>query len=549
MASSKKVSSRARPLPIFSPETRVRPGTIIISIVAIGLGIVAESVAFSWDDPARWLPDLIVGWSFIACALYAWESAEARGQSILMAMTGIGWFLGNFSPALLYLHRGPLVHLLLTYAGWRVRSRLDLIALVTFYAAALATPVWRNEFASLALALMLVVVTTVGYVTAVGRTRRDRLTGLQAAVAVAAALAGGSVARLAVQSGNAAEPALLVYEVALVAVAIRLLLRLGEHTTSALADLVVELGETQSGTLRQRLAVLLGDPSLEIGYWSTEAGVYVNEEGTALALPERSSMRSATFVERMGEPFAVLEHDATVLGDPALVEAVATATRLAASNVALQVEVQSQMAELTASRRRLLVAADDERRRLELRLREGPERRLSLLAELLSKLSHHGGVEQQARVERARDQLEATLEELHELARGLHPRELVEAGLRGALASLAERCPARVTLEVRVSRLDHDIEATVYFFCAEALTNVAKYASASQVRLTVAMRDGYLTVAVEDDGIGGADISRGTGLQGLADRVEALDGTMRIISPPGQGTRLAAEIALGGESR
>ena len=141
------------------------------------------------------------------------------------------------------------------------------------------------------------------------------------------------------------------------------------------------------------------------------------------------------------------------------------------------------------------------------------------------------------------------MEELHELAQGLHPGELAEAGLAGALASLAGRAPVFVELDVRVERLATEIEATVYFVCAEALANVAKYASASRVELSVTIRDGRLTVVVADDGVGGADPTRGTGLQGLADRVEALGGTLNVASAVGAGTRLAAEIPVGGELR
>ncbi len=152
------------------------------------------------------------------------------------------------------------------------------------------------------------------------------------------------------------------------------------------------------------------------------------------------------------------------------------------------------------------------------------------------------------RLERARLQLTRTLADLQELAHGLHPRELVQAGLPGALASLAERAPVPVDLQVRVGRLTAELEATIYYVCAEALANVAKYASATSARIEVTADDGRARVVVADDGVGGADRARGTGLQGLADRVEAVGGVLEITSPPGSGTRLAAEIPLGGEA-
>jgi signal transduction histidine kinase len=515
-----------------------------VCLAAVGLGVAAESAAFSWDDPGSWLPDLVVGLTFVGCGVLAWVRARPRGPTLLFGATGVTWFAGNFSVDLLYLHRGPLVHLVLAYAGWRPRSRLDLAAVALGYAVAVAYSVWRNDAATIALALALVVVALRGYVVAAGAARRERLSGLGAAGALGAVLVGGAVAQLALSSGEAAGAVLLAYEAVLVAIAAGLYVRLRGPAAAAVADLVVELGEARSGTLRDRLARALGDPSVEVGYWSADVGAYVDDAGARLALPEIGSGRSATPVEREGLPFAVLVHDSAVLQDPALVEAVASATRLSASNVALQAEVQEQMGELIASRRRLLLAADEERQRLEARLHEGPARRLAGVAEALSQVPADAGGQGGEHFDRARSQLSHTLADLHELARGLHPRELAESGLPGALASLAERAPVPVEVDVSVTRLADELEATVYFVCAEALANVAKYASASRATPAVATSDGRLSVVVSDDGLGGADPAGGTGLQGLADRVEALGGLLRVASPSGRGTRLAAEIPL-----
>ncbi len=511
---------------------------LLVWPAALALAVASESAAFAWDEPGRWLPDLAVGLTFIACGWLAWERWDAPDAGTLLAATGVTWFLGNFSAELLYLHRGPLVHLILAYPGLRPRSRLDLVAVAAGYIAALMEPVMQSEAGTIVFALALVTVAARGYVVATGSARRSRLIALQAAAALGAVLAGGAAARLAVGAGDAADPALLAYEAVLIAIAAGLSARLRGPAAAAVADLVVELGETRSGTLRDRLARALGDPTLEVGFWSAAAGAYFDDASGPLSLPQPGSGRSATRVEREGVPFAVLVHDATILRDPALVEAVASATRLSASNVALQAEVRAQAGELIASRRRLLLAADREREALEGRLREGPERRLAGLGATLA------GLPSTEHLGRAREQLASTLDDLHELARGLHPRELVEAGLSGALAALARRAPLPVTLDVRVGRLPQPLEATAYFVCAEGLANVAKYASAGRAELQVATLDGRLVVVVADDGSGGADASRGSGLQGLADRVEALGGTLRIASPPGKGTRLTAEIPL-----
>lgn len=527
----------------------MRRSELLVWPAAIALGIAAEAHAFSWDEPKRWLPDLVVGWMLVACGALAWRRGAGRGAGVLLVITGVAWFLGNFSADLLYLHRGPLVHLLLTYAGWRPRTRLDLVAIAAGYAAAVAAPVWQSDSATIVIALALIAVAARGCVAAAAvRARRERLVALAAVAALGAVLAGGGAARLAFAAGDAAEPALYAYQGILVAVAAGLYARLRGPAASAVADLVIELGETRSGLLRDRLARALGDPTLEVGYWSADAGAYLGDAGGLVALPGHESGRSVTRVEREGRPFAVLVHDPAVLRDPALVEAVASATRLAASNIALQTEVLAQADELIASRRRLVAAADLERRRLEARLREGPQQRLADLGLTLGRAAPHGG-QGTEHLERARSRLSRTLDELHELALGLHPRVLVEAGLAGALASLAERGPVPVELDVRAAELPDELEATVYFICAEALANVAKYASASHVAIAVATDGNRLGVLVADDGSGGADATRGSGLQGLADRVEALGGTLLVESPPGGGTRLAAEIPLGGETR
>ena len=510
---------------------------------AVALAVAAEWVAFSWDEPTSWVPDFVVGLTFVACGSVAWSHRHARGAAALLTATGFTWFFGNFGEAALYLHRGVLVHLLLAYPGWRPRTRLDVLAIGAGYVAALATPIWGSDWATVGLAVGLVAVAGRGYSLAAGRARGERLVALQAASALGVVLAGSAVARLAFPAGDAADPTLFVYQATLCALAVALLARLGGPTGPGVADLVVELGETRAGTLRDRLARALGDPSLQIGYWSLETGSYVDDAGRTVALGVEDG-RSATRVEREGRPFAVLVHDAAVLDDPALVEAVSSATRLSASNAALNAEVRVQAAEFTSSRRRLLVAADEERRRLEARLREGPGRRLATLEAMLARVPPTSGGEA---VARARTQLSRTAEALGELASGLHPGELTETGLGGALTALAARTPVLVELEVQVERAPDEIEAAVYFVCAEALANIAKHASASRVEVEVATRDDLLSLVVADDGVGGADPARGTGLLGLADRVEALGGTLQVTSPLGAGTRLVAEIPLDDE--
>ena len=145
----------------------------------------------------------------------------------------------------------------------------------------------------------------------------------------------------------------------------------------------------------------------------------------------------------------------------------------------------------------------------------------------------------------AREELTHALAELRELARGIHPAVLTDRGLRPALEMLASRSQVPVELEVPDKRFAPEAEAAVYYVIAETLTNVARYAQASSARVEVAQSNGALRVLVSDDGVGGADSERGTGLRGLADRVEALGGRLRVWSPNGGGTRVRAEIPCG----
>jgi signal transduction histidine kinase len=207
------------------------------------------------------------------------------------------------------------------------------------------------------------------------------------------------------------------------------------------------------------------------------------------------------------------------------------------------------VSKLQESRRRLVRAGDEERRRLEQRLHEGAERRLVALGHVLERASGNTSRTGIAGIKRARGQLARTLADLRDLAGGLHPRALTEHGLVAALGSLTRRSPVPVELTVPAERLPAEVEAAAYFICSEALANVAKYASASCVVVRVTVDGRAALIEIADDGVGGADPAHGSGLRGLADRVEALGGQLRLASPPGGGTRLSAEIPLQGGAR
>jgi signal transduction histidine kinase len=545
-----------RPWPRWSAEPSGQRAWLLLWPAAAVVGIAAELRLYGWAHPRDWVLDLLTGWTMIACGLAGWWRRPQSRSGTLLAAAGFAWFVPNFvvsgvaavawlSAHALYLYRGPFVQLVLSYPTGRATRRLDRAAVAVGYAAAVITPVWADEAATIVLACLLAGVAVRGYAVAAGRERRMRLAALQATTVFAAVLVTVAVVRLAWSAQAANAVTLHAYQVALCGVSAGLLAGLWRWPwdRAEVADLVVELGHDRSGTLRDQLARALGDPSLGVGYWVPESAGFVDSGGRPVRVPDPGSGRSATIIERDGQPLAVLVHDPAVLGDPGLVEAVSSAARLAAANARLQAEVRAQLAEISASRRRLLAAGDEERSRLERRLWEGALRRLGNVAAAFERArSPAAGDDVAERLARAEIQLTRVEEELRRLGRGLHPRQLAEDGLAAALASLAHDIPVPVQLAVSAGSTSPAAAACAYFVCAEALANVAKYAAASQVTVSVRADSHGIRVEVADDGTGGVDPARGTGLRGLADRVETLGGTFTVDSPPGRGTRVVAVI-------
>jgi PAS domain S-box-containing protein len=214
----------------------------------------------------------------------------------------------------------------------------------------------------------------------------------------------------------------------------------------------------------------------------------------------------------------------------------------------LNAELHARLEELAASRARIVTAGDVERRRLERNLHDGAQQRLVTLSlslrTALAKLDSDPAAAHVVLTD-AGEELAVALEELRELAHGLHPAVLSDRGLRAAVERLLSRVPVPVEIaEISDERLPEPVEAAAYYLIAEALTNVTKYAQASKVRVRVATCGEFVVVEVSDDGVGGADASAGSGLRGLADRVETLGGKLEVVSPTGAGTSLRAEMPL-----
>jgi signal transduction histidine kinase len=329
----------------------------------------------------------------------------------------------------------------------------------------------------------------------------------------------------------------------------------------------VRLGRTAVGTLlgqlrkplsaaelQAALARALGDPSLQVGYWRPDAEAFVDGAGRPLELPGAGSGRDVTLVEPGGRRVAALVHDPALREDPHVLAAVAAAAELALENQRLAADVRARLAEVRASRSRIVAAGDAERRRLERDLHDGAQQRLVLVALSLrlarQRLAGAADAEAAALLASCAAELDAAIGELRELARGIRPGILTDAGLVPAVQALAARTPEpRVDLVAAdVPRLSPAVEATAYFVVAEALTNALKHAHASHLQIIVEYNEGLLRIDVIDDGLGDADVSAGSGLLGLDDRVSAVGGTLTVRSAAGQGSSVTAVIpcAAGG---
>jgi signal transduction histidine kinase len=301
--------------------------------------------------------------------------------------------------------------------------------------------------------------------------------------------------------------------------------------------------EEVEGVLRQ----VLSDPPLELLFFLPESELCVDARGVPVSsLPDDGRERIP--VERGGQPLGIVLHHPASEEDPTLLRRVVEAGGLAIEIAWLRVELRRQLAEVEASRARIVTAGNEERRRIERDLHDGAQQRLVSIGLALRHAQHELGT---SSPQRASDTLDGALaevavaiEELRELAHGLPPAQL-DAGLGPAFRELARRTPVPVEVKTPGERFDRGLEAAAYFIACEALTNAVKHARATRIVLSAGRENGKLVVSVADDGIGGAAPIPGSGLSGLSDRVAAYGGTLRIESNQGAGTTLSAELPCG----
>jgi signal transduction histidine kinase len=312
-----------------------------------------------------------------------------------------------------------------------------------------------------------------------------------------------------------------------------------------LAQLFQELAGMRGEALEAALGRTLGDPTLVLAYRLPGSRGYADATGGPVLVPPVTQERASASVEVEGRELAALVYDASLDDDPEMIEAVRAAAAMALENERVLAESDARLAEVQASRQRIVAAGDAERRRLERDLHDGAQQRLvalSLQLRLIRSDIRRDPAQAEQLAVAASDELAHSLKELRELARGIHPAAL-DHGLASALDSLASR--SIVATAVSCDAPEHvprAVELALYFVACEALTNVGKYAEATAASLRLSRTPDGVAIEIADDGLGGADAAHGSGLRGLVDRVEALDGHLRVSSPAGAGTVVTAEL-------
>lgn len=568
---------------------------LLVGAGSAALAVAVESLALIDGGlrPVAAAIDVLIALSFVVAGTYAWWRHPANRTGVLMVAVGVLWALQSllFTERVPALHTvglmalggfaAPLAHLLLAFPTGRLRERRDRYTVVAIYIHLTVQwwlvltffdgrkqrcdgcapdlnllAVWPDETVYDRLWLVHSAVSAVAAVVVfallltrwrrASRPLRRALNPVLATGLVAAAVisATAPVAFSLPQTSSAPDAINLLWGVTLSAVPVGFVVGLlrTRMALAGVARLVADLNRPLSPrALRDALARALGDPTLEVGLAVRHTDLFRDVDGELLRLPEPDDGRTVTWLEREGTPYAVLLHDPALAHQDELVLAAGQAAGLALDNARLQREVQAVSS-------RLVDTADAARRGIERDLHDGAQQSLVAMSLALRMLRDDGGVDGELLDSTAR-LADRALEQLRELARGVYPVELREAGLAAALRSLVLTASLPVELHDELpARPAPAAEAAAYFLCSEALANAAKHARARRARITLAMPDDSLLVTVEDDGVGGADPTRGTGLLGLADRVAAIGGRLTVESPPGAGTRITARIPCSAQS-
>ena len=498
----------------------VRPGPMALLAIAFGAGgLIVEWLASRGSMGFSANLDLVAGWIVGGVGMAAWASAPRSRIGPLLVLSGVGWFAGtavapstslaksDLGPLLGVLwqcHAGFLIHAVATWPSGRITRPTQLVLVVGGYVASLFPQVWAEQPAYFVLGALLAGGLLLDELALTPARRAAYRPARAAGLLLALVLAGGpAFAQAAWDLGWA----LLGYAGTLWAMAV----------TAAAVLLAASLVGLERRGASADVAVVLRE--------SAEAG----PDGELERLVAEATA-------------------ADTIWDPTLRRAVAGASTMVERNALLRNALAGRVEELAASRRRLVVVGDEERRALGERLRSGAGARLLSLDVLVRSLSWEPWSDAGspgARLRRAADQLARARAELDALSAGLDPGRLGERGLEAALLDLAATSPVSVVLVTTDGVPETpSIASTLYFVAAEALANVVRHAHAQAAWLQVRAEPGGWVLVVEDDGVGGADVGRGSGLRGLRERVEALGGGLIVGGRPGGGTQLRVDVPI-----
>jgi len=558
------------------------PVAAVFAVAAAGASL-GFALAAGSPDPVRVFLTEWVAVPYVTAGVIAWWRRPASRLGPLMAAGGLasafsGWQLAEsagpytFGAAFDIVPAALFIHVCLAFPDGRLRSKFEGALVGVAYASAVGlqlvklalggvdpanlVDVWRQpdlvamvedvQLLSLSACCMLALAVLMGRRRRLGRPRRRAIAFVIDSFALALVMIAALFVMAAFELPGFREvQRVTLFVVGLSPLAFLLGLLDARLARSAVGDLIVELrSEPGPHDLRDALAHALRDPSLTLAYWLPSFQTYVDVNGRPVRLPDDDT-RTATLIDREGEHVAALVHDPALDDEHQLLEGVGATAGMSLENARLQAELRARVEELRGSRARVIDAGQKERQLLERDLHDGAQQRLIALSLRLSLLKKSLPNEPEVRQEldAARSEIALSLEELRDVARGIHPAVLSGHGLAVAVESLSAHAPLPVQLEMCVEdRLPERVEVAAYYVVSESLANVAKHAHASKARVSLERRDDYLVVEIVDDGDGGADTERGSGLRGLADRVEALGGRLRVWTPLGGGTRVQAEI-------
>jgi signal transduction histidine kinase len=575
---------------------RFREALLFLGGIAWACAVDLKGLAGS-PDPYPVIADFIVGLLMQWSGLLVWRRRGTGNLGPWLYLAGILWYVGSGMPWPIEWMTFPvrswyeplLVAVILTYPFGHLVRPIDRILVGTLIVAYLLRTVVRACFFDLAsfygndappfptlirydlalyqtveslvigvsaiVGVAVAVVCVARYLRATGPARRTLAPVLLSGLAIAPLLGWSALTTgadntmgLPIPSGVWVEWLQILLR-AFVPLAILVGIVRLQTARSSLADLLLELDRgVPVGQLQGVLRRQLHDPSVRLVFPRPGSGL-VDADGEAVTLPTSDGADGITRIDDgRGHLIAYIVHDPALSEDPDLVRAAGAAARLSLDNERLQAEVRAQLNEVRDLSARLVEASDAERRRVERDLHDGAQQRLVTLALRLRTARDQASkpdADVVSMLEGASSELEEALDELRELARGIHPAILSRSGLSAAVIALAERSSVPVKVSVAPGRCAQASEATAYFVIAEALTNLARHASATGATVEAGCEGNVLRVRVVDDGVGGADLGRGSGLGGLRDRVIAIGGTLMVDSPVGRGTTVEAAIPCG----